>query len=110
MPDLIDRFAGLRDGRAKIPLHSFMAGMAAYIAGSQTVEEVKKGLDLRGRELSDFNQIIAAIDGKTTQEQILYLLKIDGLAIKLEDDDDRIYHFSTGEINKVRIRTDLEIF
>lgn len=110
MPDLIDRLAKVNDDRPRIPLHSFTAGLQAYISGLQTAKEVRNQFELRGRERLDFDRMIAAIDGKTTENKILYLLAFEGIALKLEDDKDRVYRNSVGQLKKNRIRIDLEIY
>lgn len=114
MADLIDRLSGaslLEDPpRPKIFQHQFFGGLRLYVIGKMTAAEAKQDFDLQGSELTQANLLVTEIDSRTgATAKILYVLQIEGVSMKLEDDTDTIYHDEFGAIDKTRVQADLDI-
>lgn len=113
MADLIDRLSGASEleepPRPKIPVHQFMGGLRLKASGHVTDAEVKQDFDLQGSELTQANVVLTQLNGLTASAKVPYVLRIEAVAMKLEDDTDTIYHNPDGTIDKVRVQADLDI-
>jgi hypothetical protein len=110
MSDLIDRLAGTTDTRPKINLHRFMGAERLYAFGECTGAQLVTEFDLQGDELTQANQLKAQIDAQTgASNKALYILRVESVAMCLEDGGDRLYHNADGTLNRVKINEDLLI-
>ncbi len=114
MADLIDRLSGASENedppRPKIPTHQFFGGFRLYALGKMSSSEAKSDFDLQGSELTQANLIVSELDTRVgTAAKIAYVLQVEAVAMKLEDEDDTIYHNPDGTIDKTRVQLDLDI-
>ncbi len=113
MADLIDRIRGAADEpRPKIGTTQFFGTLVLVAGGEMTEAEAKQDLDLQGAELTQANQVLAVLDGKSnTAAKIAYALKVFAVAAILERgrEEDTVYNDLDGSVNKVRVKADLEI-
>jgi hypothetical protein len=114
MADLIDRIAGLpADGepeRPKIAVHQFIGGLRLLAEGSISAAEAVQDYDLQGAELTQAQALVNNVNGKPVAlSKIIYVLKVEAVSFRVEDDEDTIYHNPDGTVDKTRVVADLEL-
>ncbi len=116
MGDLIDRIAGTnRDVRHKINLHRWIGVQRLYALNEWTRAQIAADFDLIGfvDEERQATQIATVIDsftgGNASLNKIIYIGRIEGVMMCMEDSNDRLYHNTDGTLNRPKILEDLQI-
>jgi|MudIll2142460700_1097286.scaffolds.fasta_scaffold00002_167 hypothetical protein len=120
MADLIDRLTHesieMVPSRPGINVHAFTGGLALYVAGAWTAAEFVQAWDLQGAELTQANAVRAVMDSKANATlKMIYLWKVTAACLVLSSPPDMDapnpspYFDASGNVNKARIASDLEI-
>lgn len=114
MADLIDRISGesvgMTPSRPKLPVHQFTGGLRLYCYGLKTRVQVATNFDLQGTEATQAGALADRIDAQTgIAVKIAYALRIEAVAMLMEQDNDTFYHNPDGTINKTAVLADLGI-
>jgi hypothetical protein len=111
MADLIDRISGPRaeaEGRPKLPVHQFVAGLRLYAFGLVTRGQLASNWDLQGTEAGQGLQLADKIDAElTTLAKIVYIFRVESVAYLIEEAEDAIYHQDRDTVNKAKVKADL---
>jgi hypothetical protein len=114
MADLIDRLSGeslqLATPRPKINLHRWIAAQRLYAFGEWTGAEIATEFDLQGNEATQATTIKNNIDAQTgASNKALYILRVESVAMCIEDNDDGLYHDAQGMVDKTKVAEDIQI-
>jgi hypothetical protein len=117
MADLIDRLAGTpaleTDGRPKINLHRWMGVQRLYTGGEWTRAQIVAEFGLQGGEATQAGQLADKVDsftgGSGPLNKVIYLGRIEGVLMCMEDGNDRLYHNADGTLNRAKVLEDLQI-
>ena len=109
MADLIDRLAGTGvDDRPKINLHRFVACERLYALSEWTRAEIAAAFDLQGAEATQAATLADKIDAQSvTNNKLIYVLRVESVAMCLEDGQDTFYHNVDGTVNRAKVYEDL---
>lgn len=111
MADLLDRLAFDEriTSRPKIATHQFGGYLVLYATGKRTRSEIATRWDLIGDELTQADLIADEIDSKPdAASKHRYVDRVDAVALLLDYKDSE-YITAPGEIDKVRVSSDLDL-
>jgi len=114
MADLIDRISGA-DKPRKINLHRWIGVQRLYTAGEWTRAQIAAEFDIIGHadEERQAVQIADKIDsftgGSGPLNKVIYVGRIEGVMMCVEDHTDRLYHDVDGVLIKAKVFEDLQI-
>ena len=114
MADLIDRISGA-DKPRKINLHRWIGVQRLYTVGEWTRAQIAAEFGITGNpdEERQAIQIADKIDsfGGTNgpRDKVIYLGRVEGVMMCVEDYTDRLYHDVAGALNKAKVFEDLQI-
>jgi hypothetical protein len=116
MADLIDRIAGdnISDGE-KINLHRWIGVQRLYTVGEWTRAQIATEFGIAGNadQERQATQLADKIDsfsgGSGPLNKVIYLGRIEGVFMCLEDSNDQLYHNQDGTLNRAKIYEDLQI-
>jgi hypothetical protein len=82
-----------------------------YALGEWTRAQIAAEFDIPGNvdEERQATQIATAIDGLNATNKVIYIGRIEGVFMCLEDSNDRLYHNGDGTLNRIKIFEDLLI-
>ena len=115
MADLIDRIAGEGDHSRKINLHRWVGVQRLYALAEWTRAQIGAEFGITGNvdEERQATQIADKIDSFTgnngPRDKIIYIGRVEGVFMCLEDYSDRLYHNGNGTVNKAKVFEDLQI-
>ncbi len=113
--DLIDRIAGTGDRSRKINLHRWLGVQRLYTLAEWTRVQIGTEFDITGNvdEERQATQIADKIDsfggGSGPLNKVIYIGRLEGVFMCLEDSNDKLYHNGDGTVNKAKVFEDLQI-
>jgi len=112
MTDLIDRISG--EGGEKIPIHQFFGVLRLFAGGVKTLAEIKAAAqsmwNLTGDELSQAQELADNVSSKSSGiAKVSYILRIEAIAMLLESGSGDTLYYSSGDVDKSVVKTDMEL-